>query len=138
MTDKEIIKAIKLCGVVGDCSQCPYCNNNRPVANCLSIMTKDTLDLINRQKAEIKRLKNRVFCKVTIDEEKLRSIVNEKVQEYELDIKAIQAEAIKAFAERLKTKKFKYRTFGEFVYVLGEFIYVDEIDNLVKEMVGEE
>ena len=46
---------------------------------------------------------------------------------------SIRAEAIKEFAERLKETHYMKK--GE---VVGRFIYTDEIDNLVKEMVGEE
>lgn len=126
MTDKEIIKAITACGIDMNCSRYPY-NDNEPLdTSCFSKLFKDTFDLINRQKAEVESLKEK--------NESLDTLV----LSYGDYVTKARAEAIEEFAERLKTKKFKYRTFGELVYVLGEFIYVDEIDNLVKEMVGEE
>lgn len=88
-------------------------------------------DLINRQKAEIERRKNNLFCKVVIDEETMRSITNEKVQEFELDIKSIIADAIKEFVEAFKVKfaKERYR---------DNYVIDDEmLDNFVKEKVGE-
>lgn len=54
-----------------------------------------------------------------------------QMNQIESTIKKIQAEAIKEFAERLKEKK---RTEFPCTY----FSYVEGIDNLVKEMVGEE
>ena len=48
-------------------------------------------------------------------------------------IEQIKTEAVKEFAERLKGKYLKQK--GVFV---GRLMYADEIDNLVKEMVGED
>lgn len=56
MTDKEIVKALKLCAN-------GLCNKNCPAWNleteseCQDYMNKLVLNLINRQKAEIERLK---------------------------------------------------------------------------------
>lgn len=90
-------------------------------------------DLINRQNAEIERRKNNLFCKVEIDEETMRSIINEKVAEFEIDIKAIKVEAIKEFAERLMEKSWDADTRVGYVQVVD----VGDIEDLVKEMVGE-
>ena len=77
------------------------------------------LDLINRQKAEIERLKT--------SNDALRMAI-ELCKGWE---ERAKAEAIKEFAERLKeTKGF---AFG----IQGAFITLNSIDNLVKEMVGE-
>ena len=56
MTDKEIIKALECHSVstIAKCQCCPY----RYEANCGHQMTRDALDLINRQQAEIERLQN--------------------------------------------------------------------------------
>ncbi len=77
------------------------------------------IDLINRQQAEIERLHNE-------NEELLKAIANA----YDLNCfleasrKCVRNEAIKEFAERLKEKsRYPYGT-----------IYVEHIDNLVKEM----
>ena len=128
MTDNDIIKALECCSVHPmKCKKCPYKGNEC----CTNAHRKDALDLINRQNAEIERLKNTPFCRVIIDEEKIRELVNEKVQEYELDIKAIKAEAIKEFAERLKGYFETYADTEE-----ANAVYVKNlIDNLVKEMI---
>ena len=60
MTDDEIIKALECCSKgFGNCDGCPYDDDN---ADCVTLkgetlMMKDVIDLINRQKAEIERLK---------------------------------------------------------------------------------
>ena len=78
---------------------------------------------------EIERRKNNLFCKVVIDEEEMRNIINEKVAGLELDIELIKAEAIREFAERLKKECLIDRGY--------EILHEGTIDNLVKEMVGD-
>lgn len=84
------------------------------------------LGLINRQKAEIDRLANTPpkdpndFCGVLCDFAE------------SLMAKA-KTEAIKEFAERLKDETFKMDYCGSNYDVVD----VDDIDNLVKEMVGD-
>ena len=76
MTDNEIVKALECC-VEYDCRVCRYDVNS---AICISNLMKDTLDLINRQKAEIERL-----------------------QKYNTDVAFKHYnDGIKEFAERLK------------------------------------
>lgn len=53
MTDNEIKKALEQCGV----SNCLGCPCNTCDENCLDLLTPAALDLINRQQAEIERLK---------------------------------------------------------------------------------
>ena len=51
MTDNDIIKALECCGCDNyQCDNCPYAYKTCTVY-------KDSIDLINRQKAEIERLK---------------------------------------------------------------------------------
>ena len=58
MTDNEIIKALECCGEFHnkrDCLKCPYYNIK---IACSIELKNDALNLINRQKAEIERLKD--------------------------------------------------------------------------------
>lgn len=114
-TDEEIIKALECCMRGNHCEgYCPYDDEYDDFEECTSKLTKDALDLINRQKAELEDLREIVFTDRTEA------------------IKKLKSEAIKEFAERLKEH-----------YVKPEFpwddFYVDEgvVDNLVKEMTGE-
>ena len=87
MSDNDISKALGFCFAVGDCDHCAYAD--KPCQNLMA----DALDLINRQKAEIERLKDMVAQ-------------NEGVlPRYE---QLIKAEAIEEFAERLRNKFFNY------------------------------
>ena len=77
---------------------------------------------INRQKAEIERL------------QKEANLVSIQFQDLQERTDEIKAEAYKEFAERLKEKSFKtIRNYG----LTKDVVEVCDIDNLVKEMVGE-
>lgn len=56
MTDNDIIKTLECCSVRGNCNGCP-CEKEWDKA-CASIGMKAALELIYRQKAEIKRLRD--------------------------------------------------------------------------------
>lgn len=117
MTDKEIIKALECCGDEEElhwCTECPYYDKENDF--CQEDLHRDALDLISRQQAEIEELK-----KVVIDD---------YASEYD---SKIRAEAIKEFAERLKEK---YPWKGDYLYSTRRT--VENIDNLVKKMVGEQ
>jgi hypothetical protein len=116
MTENEIIKALECCNSTerGHClNKCPYYNYS---ANCTQSMINDALDFINRQKAEIERLRKAI---------KVQDIMIEQ-QDYKL--KQAKSEAIKEFAELVKMEF--YKEFDELI----PSIMADRIDNLVKEM----
>ena len=125
MTDKEIIKALECCikaKTNADCEalKCPFYDNEIDICmyvNNEEVLYANALDLISRQQAEIEELK-----KVVIDD---------YASEYD---SKIRAEAIKEFADRLKKEKYSVcagHGISECV------VYVYDINNLVKEMVGE-
>lgn len=59
LTDNEIIKAFECCSTASCISkQCPY-EKMHDIPKCTTKLTKDALDLINRQKAEIESEKKR-------------------------------------------------------------------------------
>ena len=101
MTDNEIIKALELCTSTGCETACPMFDNGiGSTTECRFSMLAKALSIINRQKAEI-----------------------ESQREY-LNVSKIRAEAIKDFAERIKS----HCTSIE----LNAYI-----DSIVEEMVGE-
>ena len=117
MTDNEIIKALEHCSSdeVGLCHICPLdgeCNGD------ITILLKYALDLINRQKAEIERLKA-----LSKHHQTLINMLNEGIAE-------AKAEAIKEFVKRLKEEEFASGVFGS-------SHCRKKIDYLVKEMIGE-
>lgn len=110
MTDAEIIKALECCCKNNNCEGCPldYLTFS---SQCASELAIKSLDLINRQKAEIESLQkeNNLFA----DLGKLYS--------------EIKAEAIKEFWNELKSRN----TMDE------RIVSVASGDNLVKEMAGD-
>lgn len=84
MTDNEIIKALECCNQEDMCDQCPYdfaCYDEK----YKSILSKDALDLINRQQAEIDRYKG-------------------VIQILEKDVAAARNEGVKELAHQLIDK----------------------------------
>ena len=138
MTDKEIIKALECCPnaeTTIDCKtlgcpnalkrECRYIldgDNDSFTDNIITGICKDALGLINRQQAEIERLTiNMNAFGLGMKKEKERA-------------DTIRAEAIKEFAEGVK--KLTERT--TFADCWSEGGFLESIDNLVKEMVGEQ
>ncbi len=116
MTDNESIKALECC-IKDDCENCPYLANG--LFECGEHFNEDVLDLINRQKEEIERLNNTIYT-------------------FEKHFEFGKAEAVKRFAERVK----RYIDVGHLrpptEICFSEIAVVEMIDNLVKEMVGED
>lgn len=135
MTDNEIIKALERCSTNYNCGDCPYyCN----AEDCPDPLMNDALDLINRQKAEIERLKKEVEDKERAynDEFCLRKEWQSKCRELLKDKQTTKFEAIKEFAERLKEEM---RLDDDCKYDCAQCHYdckdyIPFIDNLVKEM----
>lgn len=131
MTDNEIIKALECCNRPANqisCDDCPYQFSTK---ECSKLLIKDALDLINRQKAEIERYEREnesKFDKWKLLDDRTKQRYAELYEEAK-DI--VRVKAIKEFAERFKSIAGIYQ---KDTYVIG----VDEFDNLVKEMVGDE
>lgn len=97
------------------------------------IEIRDILGVINRQKAEIKRLQEECN-EAWRDHADVAIKYNRLFDEAETLIKKSRAEAIKEFVERLKKEKYysgNRMGYGTWV------VEVESIDNLVKKMVGE-
>lgn len=122
-TDEEIIKALEYCNA--DISKCDRCVLQRDCESnpFYSAVAEHALDLINRQKAEIERLKG-------------STIVNSIVERQRIKREA-KTEAYKEFADMVKKnikEVWNYNN-GTCSCVL---ILTKDIDNFLKEMLGEE
>ena len=92
MTDNEIIEALKRCP---QHTECCYCNSLEECGN-KKILTTSVFDLINRQKAEINKLKQENdFFRKTITENAQRALEG-TVEE----IEKAKSEAIKELCEK--------------------------------------
>lgn len=143
MTDKDIIKALECCADEMGCIKgCPCFDPKAKGSHCKVSkkleLEKLTIDLINRQQAEIERLKAKCentqigynFAEDEIknlkkDKYKLQKALNQS-EDYRVIAKA---EAIEEFAERLKAVSHPYAD--------TQMVFELQIDNLLKEMVGE-
>lgn len=125
MNDEEIIKALECC-VYDDYAKCHY---DCPYKTNCRHLSKDILDLIARKQTEIERLKT--------DNTLLRQDSNAdsaEIRGLRRKLEISKSEAVKEFAERLKEKSFKtIRNYG----LTKDVVEVCDIDNLVKEMLGE-
>lgn len=140
MTDNEIIRAVGLCNGIesGRCDECSY--RNTKDGDCVEILAKDTIDLINRLEAENERLKQDLKeAHIDIQEhmaeiERMRDIS----EALDIEHEAIRNCAVKEFVERLK-EQIKYYT-GMFTdegfYVSLEAV-LSAVDFIKEKMVGE-
>ena len=133
-TDKEIIKALEYCDNITPCPEdCPLKHLNACGSlKCFRVLKKSLLDLINRQQAENSNLTSDLtslqndLTSAKAEIKRLTTLAklgNMRADDYRAmrdKCKTARAEAIKAFAERLKPK----------------LSYYDEVyvDTLVKEM----
>lgn len=142
LTDEEIIEALDLCTQQNGsipCYDCPCWNDDEQ--ECKGIDYSATLDLIKRQKSEIERLKS-------ANDEKFRQwdMLAEKTKTHYANLyneakDKLKAEAYKEFAERIKLsiKANVVETLCNDARGVYKAEYVlDDIDNLLKELVGEE
>lgn len=153
-TDEEIVKALECHVKAEDCEGCEMFGNCEEI-----ILTERVLDLINRQKVEIERLKS-------ANDEKFRQwdTLAEKTKQHYADLyneakDIVKAEAYKKFAKEVSEEikkaynnnsdilrehliKHKENPNFEFITALQSKMNTlrgldDFIDNLLKEMVGE-
>ena len=131
MTDEQIIKGLEY-KINVLCDTCDI-KDKECCTTCVFGLAKATLDLINRQKAEIERLRNALMGEC---------MLSNCTREGE-----IKAEAIKEFAERFREKA-NITCKGQFDFndkgcitnenISTEYrISQDEFDEILKEMVGD-
>ncbi len=154
MTDNEIIKALECCASVEDgCpTDCPLFVGDD---SCFSTLLKPTLNLINRQKAEIENLNKDLADTIALNHEERKRLKAEierlqpfkdKIAEFNSHIRVenmlvfassldewldfcdnLKAEAIKEFAERLNKEAEKVGIDRE-----GDFVeYNDKIHDTI-------
>ena len=119
MTDNDIIKALECCnGDLDCCKECPAKKNN---VECGDVLKNNALKLINRQKAEIERLKSRRnFLEIELKNQ--NNLFWERGE-------GAKSEAIKELADRLKERN------EDFCVDKSDMAFV--VDSIVKEMAGE-
>ena len=136
MTDEQVINNLKCCvKLISGCSQCSYRFNEDIEFDCEEVLVQDTLDLINRQKAEIERLNGELQAMRGAANSYRVGYEGANKFPYEIQVEVskkveneIKFEAIKEFAKRLEGHKCMHdRT-------KSDMIFWYHIDSLVKEM----
>lgn len=128
MTDEDIIKALEYCNKPVRESKCTECAFNHTY-KCTHNMLNATLDLINRQQAEIERLNEKITTK---DESNYYFMGQLRTAREELQ--TAKHEAIKEFAEKLRKKCHNYYPSMDSYCVSRYAVEIADVDNLVKEM----
>ena len=108
-TDEQIINNVKCCAKqISNCSQCSYRFNEDEEFDCEEALGRDTLDLSNRQAAEIERLALELDISKALHKEAVaeRNFYCHQMIRFESMFKTAKSEAIKEFAERLKEHSF--------------------------------
>lgn len=124
MLDNETIRALELCMGNGNCDMCP---EKTSTSKCINNLMKDALELINSQKALIKRLTSGK-CVYLSDDETTEYCVEGPCPNYKTEAE-IKAEAYKEFAEKVKQ--------GFFSNSEQDVLICGVVDNILKEMAGE-
>ena len=101
ITDEEIIKALEYC--LADRIECDKCALQRECESnpFYSTIAKYAFDLIKRQKAEIKRLKECPKCVYEYDGEVIEYCIQSPCPNFKT-VEQIKTESFKEFVKRLK------------------------------------
>lgn len=144
-TDEEIKSSLEVIATTCNCNECKLRNGKWGTCNCSQTTANAALDLINRLQAENERLE--------VENQSLRGAANSlksalREEQYctntiRKQIKTAKSEAYKEFVEKLKEKA-DIEIFEEYLPSGGRYqieykmVYIDDIDDLLKEMAGEE
>lgn len=121
LTDKEIVKALECCKTnrVADCKKCAFhLKERKPNINCVNELIASSIDLINRLQEE-----NENYSKNN------QQMTSDILALYKA-LKTAKTSAYKEFAERLKAVSHPYAD--------TQMVFEVQIDNLLKELVGED
>lgn len=136
-TDEEIMSSLEVIATTRNCNECQIRNCKWGTCNCSQITANAALVLINRQRAEIERLKECPKCVYEYDGEVTEYCVQGPCPNFKT-VEQIKTEAYKEFAEKLEEKLY----YACSAIPDGEYCGFDCgdihecIDNLLKEMVG--
>ena len=134
ISDDEIISSLEVIATTRNCSECKIRNCSWGDCNCSQITANAALDLIKRQKAEIERLKECPKCIYEYDGDTTEYCVQGPCSNFKT-VEQIKSEAYKEFADRL-LDKVKVVQVSNLTWVW--LISQDDINDIIKEMLGEE
>ena len=125
LTDEEIISSLEVIATTCNCNECKIRSGKWGTCNCSETTANAALDLINRQKAEIERLRG-------------STIVNNIMESQRIKREA-KTEAYKEFAEKLKLHSYIMSDESQ-TGIINRYsvVTVNQIDNILKELGGNE
>ena len=152
MGDNEIIKALIECANNGynencrSCKNCPYLEMSYLPEECMTMLAKDALDLINRLQAENERVEtlNSDLVEIQDIRKKVNLALIAENAELTTAYKTAKSEAYKEFAEMIyKTTWYHINKNGELVQGANSetdipLYKAKDVHNLLKELVGED
>ena len=141
LTPEEVKKALECCKPYNDegCLNCPF--DKYPLPECAERLSKESVDLINSQQAEIEEWKK-------INQQLANEMEKRRKEDIGIAKGYARIEAIKEFAKRLQEKAddigidedgFLFTISAEWKtwFRVGDWCK-EIVDNLVKEMVGDD
>jgi uncharacterized protein (UPF0335 family) len=107
LTDNEIIKALECCNKPIGQAECKKCSYFETENSCAEKLINDTVDLINRQKAEIERLHEVINGFEEQSHKELLKFVDlsEKYTDAKAEIKKLQSKIERLQSEKAKLHK---------------------------------
>ena len=131
ISDDEIISSLEVIATTRNCSECKIRNCDWGGCNCSQITANAALNIINRQKAEIERLKECPKCIYEYDGKTTEYCVQGPCSNFKT-VEQIKSETYKEFAEHLKEK------WSNNYYDSPNVDFDEFVDNSLKEMKGED
>lgn len=128
-TDEELISSLEVIATTCNCNECKIRNCKWGTCNCSQITANAALDLINRQKSEIERLKECPKCVYEYDGEVMEYCVQGACSNFKT-VEQIKSEAYKEFAKELKNKWFDEH------FDSPDIDFDDFVDKFLKELCG--
>ena len=128
-TNEDIVSSLKVIATTGNCDECKIRNCKWGTCNCSQITANAALDLTNHLQAENERLKKKV--------EELSEVLSDSIR---IRYKEVQSEAYKECLAKVKNYiKTHCNPYGKPDFDYDTSIRIlNFIDNLVKEMVGDD
>lgn len=128
LTDEDILSSLKVIATTRNCNECKIRNCKWGTCNCEQITANAALELINRQKSEIERLRAKVETR-TQEKLALGRIYTQKLKTVKYET---FYEAYKEFAERIRA----CCDLNDDLSTDAWLSVIADIDRVLKEMVG--
>lgn len=117
-TDEEIKSSLEVIATTRNCNECKIRNCKWETCNCSQITANAALDLINRQKTEIEKLKGSTIVSNIMENQRIK--------------REAKAEAYKEFAEKAAIELTNAYS-SEYAHWID-----DTLNNLLEELVGDD